>query len=92
MKTIAVILLSALLFGSCEKNCKSMLVVRDCTGTYLRDDGKDYHVCNVGKLSKFSDGETVDATYHVISSCNSDEVVCMMLHPNQGWIEVDSVK
>lgn len=37
---------------SCKKELnKSMTVVKDCIGTYLRMDGKDSKVCDHGELS-----------------------------------------
>jgi hypothetical protein len=37
---------------SCKKELnKSMTVVKDCTGTYLQMDGKDFKVCDHGELS-----------------------------------------
>ena len=62
MKILAASLICLLSMCACEKNCKSMLVVRDCTGTYLRVADKDYHVCNTEKLAKYSNGETVNAS------------------------------
>ena len=91
MKSL-VIVFAALLLGSCEKECKTMLVVRDCTGTYLRENGKDYFVCNKDKLASFNDGATVEATFHSIPTCSSEEVACMLYHQNEGPVVVDEVK
>jgi hypothetical protein len=39
---------------SCKRETnKPMTVIKDCTGTYLRMDGKDFQVCNIGKLTFF---------------------------------------
>jgi hypothetical protein len=92
MKKFLLILFVAVLATGCEKECKTMMVVRDCTGTYLRAGGEDRYVCNANMLAGYADGATVDATYHSVNTCHSDEVVCMMLHPHEGWIEVDAVK
>lgn len=43
--------------GACGKTKDSMVIVRDCTGTYLRYQKKDYHVCNPEKLQIYPDGE-----------------------------------
>ena len=89
--TVAVLLT---LFSCKRETNKPMTVVKDCTGTYLRIDGKDFQVCNVGKLSLLSAGSTVDATFRKIDNCKrlEDKVVCMMLHPNEGWIEIVKLK
>lgn len=84
------------LFPGCKKERnQSVTVERDCTGTYLRLNGKDYQVCNLDKVAPFSDGATVTATFRKIKKCNGlaeDAIVCYMLHTNEGWIEVDKIK
>ena len=96
-KSLFLILLAlTALFASCKKEInKTVTVQRDCTGTYLRLKGKDYRVCNLEKVSSFSDGATVTATFKKIKECNGsakDAIVCAMLHANEGWIEVDKIK
>jgi hypothetical protein len=76
---------------SCKKINKQVTVVRDCTGTYLRLDEKDYHVCNLEKIATFNDGAIITASFKKISVCNGSAVnsaVCSMLHKNEGWVEV----
>lgn len=81
--------------ASCKKqDLESITVVKDCTGTYLRYEGKDYQVCNIEKLMSYSDGEMVHANFRKIEKCNGtamDVIVCFMLHPNEGWIEVERI-
>ncbi len=77
-----------------ERN-QSVTLLRDCTGTYLRWQGKDYQVCNIEKVSSFPDGSTMTATFKSIKECNGsakDEIVCAMLRINEGWIEVVRIK
>ena len=72
-----------------------MTVIRDCTGTYLRLDGKDYHVCNLEKVSSYPNGTNVVVTFKKIKDCTglaNDAIVCQMLHANEGWIEVEKIK
>ena len=97
MKKILSITAITLLFTifSCNKEkCKSMTVVKDCSGTYLSIDGKDFHVCNQEKLSSFSSGTTVTATFKKIANCKAleEQSVCMLYHQNEGWIEVCNLK
>ena len=80
---------------SCKRETnKPMTVIKDCTGTYLRMDGKDFQVCNIGKLTFFSSGTTVNATFKKIDNCKRLEgkVVCKMLHQNEGLIEIVKLK
>jgi hypothetical protein len=76
------------LFSWKRETNKPMTLIKDCTGTYLRMDGKDFKVCNIGKLIFFSAGTTVNSTFKKIDNCKrlEDRVVCKMLHPNEGWI------
>ena len=41
----------SLLLISCEKErTEKVTVIKDCTGSYLRFDGKDYLICNREKI------------------------------------------
>lgn len=83
------------LFACKKETNKSVTVVRDCTGTYLRFEGKDYHVCNPEKVSSYTEGTTVEATFKKIKECNGlakDGAVCYMVHENEGWVDVEKVK
>lgn len=94
MKKALLLVSSVFLLCSCKKEKeRSVTVQKDCTGVYLRVDGKDYHVCNDGLLEKYPSGTAVKASYKPVSDCpeQSDRIVCMMLHENEGWIEVLSV-
>jgi hypothetical protein len=84
-----------LLFSSCQKITHDpMTVERDCIGTYLRYNQKDYHVCNPEKLNGLQDGLAVKATYKKIDDCDASKtwVVCDMIHENKGWIEILKVE
>lgn len=73
-----------------EKN-ETITVVRDCTGTYLRLNGKDYNVCNFERVASFPDGVSVIATFRKIKNCTS-RAVCHIFHENEGWIHVEKIK
>ena len=79
------------LFSCKKENHQNVQVIRNCTGTYLRWDGKDYHVCNLEKVAGFADDASIRATFKKIKTCNGsamDQFVCDMLYPNEGFIEV----
>jgi hypothetical protein len=99
MKRILIILAVGLFFfASCKKKYTSTTtVIRDCTGTYLRIDGKDNPVCNSRVLKNFADGETVNATYKKVGDgkcADRNNPVCLMIHPYEvgEWIEVTKIK
>lgn len=82
------------LFVSCLKvNDKDMIVVKDCTGSYLRYNEKDYHICNIEVVENYVSWTEVEASFKMIKECpDYDEVVCDMLHLNEGWIIVTKIK
>ena len=66
-----------------------MTVIKDCTGSYLRLNGNDYHICNFKIVDTFDNGTKVEGSFNKIDECiDNDEVVCEMYHQNEGWIEV----
>lgn len=71
-------------------NLKTCAVVKDCSGTYLRNDGKDYHVCNAALLDSFPSGTKILVDYERVNECKdtSQKAICMLYHVNAGWIIV----
>ncbi len=91
------ILVILFLFSTgCKKECnQTATMVRDCTGTYLHLDGKDFRVCNLEKAESFPDGVAVNVTFKRIKKCKGsteNDIVCAMYHENEGWIEVLEIK
>lgn len=90
------LLILTIIFSSCKKEInQTATVIRDCTGTYLRLNNKDYQVCNLEKVSSFSAGTTVTATFKKLEECNGSAntaAICYMLHENEGWIEIVKIK
>lgn len=100
MKPFIYLLLPMFVFSlsSCREEKKDFVkvtVIRDCTGTYLRWNNKDYHVCNLEKSASFADGASAMASFKKIGACTgsaNDQIVCYMLHANEGWIEVEDIR
>lgn len=70
-----------------------MTVIKDCTGSYLRFNDKDYHICNIEIVENYNDGTEVNASFKNIDDCpDNAEIVCEMLHNNEGWVEVTKIK
>lgn len=93
MKQLLLIITVSSLAFSCRKNSMtSATVVEDCTGIYLQVDGKDWRVCNRSVMNGFNDGDKVQADFLLQSECNSNEVVCMMVHPMEGHIKVNKIR
>lgn len=88
----AALFLLALLF-SCEKSGKNgAIIIKNCTGTYLRISDKEYKVCNHQKLAEYNHGISITATYKRLKKCNDPATYCMMAYPNDGFIKVVSIK
>lgn len=60
-----------------------MTVIKDCTGSYLRFNDKDYPICNEMMLDGFSNGAIVRANVIKIKECNNDRIHCCMVHPHE---------
>ena len=70
-----------------------MTVIKDCTGSYIRFNGNDYHICNVEIVESYDNGTEVKAFFKKKDDCpDSDEIVCEMLHNNEGWINVTKIE
>jgi hypothetical protein len=98
MKTLLYIAVASvmLILFACKKESYQMAtVIADCTGTYLRWDGKDYKVCNIEKVSSYPTGTTVETTFKKIAECKglgNFPVTCYMYHEYDSWIEVEKIK
>jgi len=97
MKTIQIILvLFTLTFfvSSCDKvGNVEVTVIKDCTGSYLRYEGKDFHICNIETVENIQSETVIKASFKKVEKCNTDTLaVCMMYHENEGWIEITEIK
>lgn len=89
---LLIITIAATIF-SCEKEKnQTATIIRDCTGTYLRIDDKDYLVCNGEKTSEFEENENVIVTYEDIDQCSFDGFLCELYHKNEGPIKVCKIR
>lgn len=76
---------------SCDKSKLKMTVIKDCTGTYLRDkNGLDYYVCNEDKISGIAEDEKIKVKIDHLEQCFGlgSTVTCTDKHPNEGVIEI----
>jgi hypothetical protein len=98
MKVVMNVLVVIFISGcfSCEKDeFVNATVLRDCSGTYLRMNSKDYLVCNLDKIQSYGDGVNLKVAYSRLKECDDPEVhleSCFMYHPNEGWIKVDKIE
>lgn len=90
------ILLVIAILGLTQVSCKKekfvqAAIARDCTGTYLRVDGKDYRVCNLEMTDKFQNGQPVNVTFTKMKECNKSgnfAPICYLYHQYDSFVEV----
>lgn len=96
ISVLVLALLAGMVVMSCRKNGSvTVTVVADCTGTYLRAGGKDYKVCNPGKLSEFEPGQSVRVTFNTLADCTGPggtAPVCFLYHPFESWVNVTVIR
>jgi len=98
MKTTfnVITLLLTLTFFSCKKEgTQNATVIKDCTGTYLRLEGKDYKVCNIEKTSSLENGINISVTFKKLIECNgsgNSGQICDLYHQFDSWIEIENIK
>lgn len=71
-----------------------MEVVRDCTGTYLRNkSGLDYKVCNEELIESYSEGTKIKVSFDQLDTCFGllENPQCALEHISEGNIEITKV-
>ena len=96
MRSVGKVLLAAMFLlnlAACSVS-HEMTVVKDCTGTYLQEGEKDYHVCNTDKTDSFSPGAKVEVSFKKVEKCYRADsaIVCMMFHANEGFVKIKKIK
>lgn len=83
----------SLLFLSCKKyETETLMVVKDCTHTYLRNGAVDLPVVNLEILEPVDSGEFITARYYLpgkqtaykYGGCNQDHN-----YPKGDWVFID---
>lgn len=79
---------------ACKKETHlEAVIIKDCTGTYLRIANKDYKVCNIKLTEDFADGQTVKAVFTPESDCNSDAPSpCYMNHNFVSYAQIKKIE
>jgi hypothetical protein len=88
-----ILLLTAL--ASCDKDTEqNAVVIKDCTGSYIRQDSSDYFICNDESVANFENGSEVSVIYKTVESCEESVswAICLMGHLSEGSIEITEIK
>lgn len=74
---------------------RPVTLFRNCTGSYLRIDGKDWRICNYQAVNGIADNAVLSVHYERVeanaAACKDDQVVCAMYHPHEGLVEIKEV-
>lgn len=91
---ILLALIICLTIVSCKKTNQDATVTKDCTGTYLTIDSKDFKVCNEEILEAYDEGTKIKASFKKLKECQAleDKVTCELYHEYKYWIEIKSLK
>ena len=83
-----------LVFSSCGKIMRNGKINRDCTGTYLELNNRDYLICNPSMTNSIPNGESIKVKYNKKSSCpsNPDLILCELYHKSYGFVEITEIK
>jgi hypothetical protein len=85
----------ALTLLSCNKINQDAIVAKNCSGTTISVNDKNYRVCNEEILEDYMDGESVEISFSILKNgCPEFEngVVCDLFLEYKQWIEIKKVK
>ncbi|MDG1330987.1 MAG: hypothetical protein P8P74_01550 [Crocinitomicaceae bacterium] len=93
-KNLLMAVFAILMLASCGKYGRKATIDRDCTGTYLEINNKDYLVCNPSMINSYPDGTSLKVKYNTVPECraSSDTFFCELYHKNYGSIEITEIK
>lgn len=78
---------------SCKKKTeKNALVIKDCTGSYVLINDKDYLICNSELIDNIESGTKLSITYQKAEDCDVlSPTLCELYHKNEGTIEITKI-
>ncbi len=91
---VTVLFLLTLLMTSCSKSFSRGTINRDCTGTYLMLNNKDYLICNPSIADSYENDSSIKVKFKSKTSCssNSTGMICALYHKNYGLVEITEIK
>ena len=94
LKNVIIGIFSLAFLASCGKFSRRATIERDCTGTYIELNDRDYFVCNPQMISTYPDGSTIKVKFNKVNECQSDTnlVLCEMYHKHYGNIEITEIR
>lgn len=94
-KLLTVIIGAIIILSSCKKEKieKTVEIVKDCTGDYIRYKNKDYLVCNYEDISHLHNGQMAEISFKEKKNCSEfeDKIVCLMMHEYESIVEITEI-
>lgn len=91
--TTTLLLLCALFFlMGCKKIKNEGVVIKNCSGYFLRINDLDYKVCNFMSLNPYNSGVSIKVKYRIVDHCSNNQVVCTDIYPYADIIEILKVE
>lgn len=93
MKYILISVMMICALASCKKKSeKNALVIKDCTGSYVHINDKDYLICNSELIDNVESGTKLSITYQKAEDCDAlSPTLCELYHKNEGTIEITKI-
>ena len=92
MKSLTYIILLLSLF-SCSKNENDAILIKDCTGAYLRINNQDFYITNYEIVDNIETNTYINANFKNKKESEQKFIaICMMHHETAGVIEITKIK
>ena len=77
-----------------QAHTAEVIIVRNCTGTYIRFKEQDYKVCNQELIVKLKSDAKVNVTFEDSNRCKlpKDMAICSMYHPFISSVNIIAIK
>lgn len=78
---------------SCSKTFTRGSIERNCTGTYLELNKKNFLICNPEITESYSDGSTVKVRFDSKDSCSKKPGdICALYYESHGFVKIIEIK
>lgn len=73
--------------GCTDSHTQTAIVIKNCTGNYLRYEDNDFKICNQDIIASHPEGDVVIVSIRYNDQC-SDDFACNLHYPFAGWVEI----
>ncbi len=73
--------------GCTDSQKQTAIVIKNCTGSYLRFQENDFKICNPEIIESQQEGEVITVKLRYIDQC-TDDYACNLHYPFEGWVEI----